>query len=1276
MPGGRVRWAPRGHQQGWWHGLLAALWLVACGVAMAQSPPGSQRSAAVDLSATERAYLDELGPVRLVVDPDWEPFELLGPEGEFTGIAADLVRLIAGRAGVEVEIVPTATWTESLETARWGGAHGIAFLNQTPERSEWLVFTRPYFTDPQVFITRNEHDFIADPSTLSGESIAIPRGTMVEERVRRDYPNLEVILVETEAEAFAAVDQGRADMALRSLTVAAYTIRKEGWFNLKVAGRHPGFANEFRIGLLHGHEPLRDILDRGIATITPADTKEIVNRHVPITFEAGADVARFLKAIGLLAVVAAAVGLWAFQLRRMNRKLAAHEAELEAMAARLAREAAVREQGEQRLRAVLDHLPLGVIVADKEKGVFAYVNDAICAMLKYSPDQLLGKGFLDIHPEAVHDRLHAEFGDPGRPRPFVVREVEMLRNDGTTFLADIHPTDMELDGGACTLALFSDATERKEAQEQLDREAGLRELLVDLTATFITAAPDTLDSLIDGALERLGHAVNADRAYVFSYDFEAGIATNTHEWAREGISPEIDNLQDVLLSMFPSWPAKHRRDEVVMIPDVSREPMDGVRALLDAQDVKSVLAVPLNAGGECLGFVGFDSVRAAQRYSETDERLLRVFAQVLATVMMRLRAERDYQTIFHEMLDGMAIHEVLVDDDGRPVDYRYLEVNPAFERLTGLVATQVVGRTVLELLPDTEPIWIEQFGHVALTGEPMTFSHYSRELGKHFEVTAFRPRERQFACIFQDITERVEAEKTLQQSEEKFRSLADTAKVMICIVAGADGTKCLYTNSEWRRVHGYSKEEALRIRPIDTVAPEYRQQVLDNAAKRIEGRPSPDSYELEIITKSGDRKWLEFSSTAIDFENQKAFLTSSIDITGRKQAEAERESLQSQLSQAQKMESIGQLAGGVAHDFNNMLSAIIGHAELAREGVRPGGQADEDLHEVLKAAHRSAHLTRQLLAFARREVISPRPMDLNAQVEGTLGMLRRLIGEQIELRWEPAPDLWTTCLDASQVDQVLTNLCVNARDAITGTGTVTVATGNAPFDAVGARAHADCEPGDFVRVSVADDGSGMDAETLERVFEPFFTTKDVGKGTGLGLATVYGIARQSHGFVAVDSAVGRGTRIDVFFPRHEGAGPVGEPAPAEAAPRHGHRAATVLVAEDEPAILKLAALALRRQGHTVIEAPTPHAALDAARAHDGAIDLLLTDVVMPGMDGSELARALAAIHPAIRVLFMSGYPDDVVGAGNVVDGETNFIAKPFTVRGLARKVAGILGREA
>jgi PAS domain S-box-containing protein len=521
-----------------------------------------------------------------------------------------------------------------------------------------------------------------------------------------------------------------------------------------------------------------------------------------------------------------------------------------------------------------------------------------------------------------------------------------------------------------------------------------------------------------------------------------------------------------------------------------------------------------------------------------------------------------------------------------------------------------------------------------------------------------------------DITGRKIMEKALQDSEEQFRFLVEGAPYAIFVQTDYDFA---YTNSAAIALFGAASDDELLGEPLlDRIHPDFREQVLECIQIINDQKQFIPGIEMVSLRLDGSQVPVEMSAVPIAYEGKDGALVFLQDISKRKLTDKEKEKLQIQLSQAQKMESVGRLAGGVAHDFNNMLGVIIGHAEMAIDQVDTSQPLYEDLLEIQKAAQRSADLTRQLLAFARKQTINPRVLDLNDTVSGIFKMLRRIVGENIELVWKPGLNLWPVMMDPSQIDQILANLTVNARDAIKLAGNLTIATQNIVFDKTYCSAHAGFMPGEYVLLAVSDNGCGMDKMVLDNLFEPFFTTKGVGKGTGLGLATIYGIVKQNNGFINVYSEPGEGTSFKIYLPRIQ----TSETVKIEATePEPSCGAETVLLVEDEETILRLGKMILERYGYTVLVAPSPTEALILAKEHQGPIHMLLTDVVMPGMNGKELKERISAIIPEIRVLFMSGYTADVIAYHGVIEEDVQYLQKPFSVKTLAAKVREVLERK-
>jgi signal transduction histidine kinase len=518
--------------------------------------------------------------------------------------------------------------------------------------------------------------------------------------------------------------------------------------------------------------------------------------------------------------------------------------------------------------------------------------------------------------------------------------------------------------------------------------------------------------------------------------------------------------------------------------------------------------------------------------------------------------------------------------------------------------------------------------------------------------------------IIQDITERKQAEEALRIERNQLLSIFDSIDEAI-YVADTETYEILYVNKYLKNAFGKDSVGGICYREF---------QGLDSpcgfCTNEIILRHKYASHEWEHYNPVLQRHYLILDRIIRWPDGRDVRFELATDITERKRAEEEREKLQAQLAQTQKMESVGRLAGGVAHDFNNMLSVILGHTEMALDEIDPTQNAHADLQGVLGAAHRSADLVRQLLAFARKQTIIPKVLDLNETVEGMLNLLRRLIGEDIDLARLPGRELWPVKIDPSQIDQVLANLCVNARDAITGVGKVTIETGNAVFDEAYCREHAGFVPGEYVLLAVSDDGCGMDQKVLNNLFEPFFTTKEVGKGTGLGLATVYGIIKQNNGFINVYSEPGHGTTFKLYLPRTDL--PVSEERHSEHGEKDLGGTETILLVEDEESVLALGKAILERYGYAVLTARSPAEAMSLAERHPGPIHLLVTDVVMPGMNGRELKERLYASRPGLKCVFVSGYTANMVAHRGILDEGVHFLQKPFPVKALAEKVREVL----
>lgn len=495
--------------------------------------------------------------------------------------------------------------------------------------------------------------------------------------------------------------------------------------------------------------------------------------------------------------------------------------------------------------------------------------------------------------------------------------------------------------------------------------------------------------------------------------------------------------------------------------------------------------------------------------------------------------------------------------------------------------------------------------------------------------------------------------------EEAFKNLVFNAPIGIFIVKDR---KFRLVNPAFQAITGYSDQELLGEDCLCLVKPEYKEKVRKYAVNMLKGKMSYP-YEYEAINKNGEILNIMESVTSISFNGGSATLGYFMDVT-------EREKIEKQLVLAQRMESIGILAGGIAHDFNNLLMAIKGYGEIIMMECQKDDPIFQYSQEILKAANRGSLLTNQLLAFSRKQILQPRVLNLNTEIASIEKMLRRLIGEDIELTTVLEPTLGAVKVDPGQIEQVIMNLAVNARDAMPQGGKLIIETTNVHLDEAYARGHLAVTPGPYVMLAVSDNGMGMDAETQLRIFDPFFTTKEYGKGTGLGLATVYGIVKQSQGFIWVYSEPGKGTTFKIYFPRVSEA--IEDIKPRGTATESLHGQETILLVEDDEMLRSMISMALRKYGYKVLEACHGGEALILCDQHAGPIHLLLTDVVMPQMSGRNLAERLAHTKPGLKVLYISGYTENAIQQHGILKAGVNFLQKPVKIASLVHKVRELL----
>lgn len=520
--------------------------------------------------------------------------------------------------------------------------------------------------------------------------------------------------------------------------------------------------------------------------------------------------------------------------------------------------------------------------------------------------------------------------------------------------------------------------------------------------------------------------------------------------------------------------------------------------------------------------------------------------------------------------------------------------------------------------------------------------------------------------------ERRRAEEALRESEERYRTLVHTLPDAIIVIDAAGNIT--YASPTAFRLYGGEKAELLGHNMLEWVHPSLHQQAL-NDFKVILSGGFITGKEYLLLHRDGSVFFGEVSASCLKNSQGQVIgiICMARDISERKRTEEEQAKLTEQLRQAQKMESIGRLAGGVAHDFNNLLTVIQGYCSLMQAEIPGESSLLKNLAQIQLASERASALTRQLLAFSRKQILAPTVIDLNSLVVNLRMMLERLIGEDITLSTVLQPGLWPTIADPGQIEQVIMNLVVNARDAMPAGGKLTIETHNVQIDEPYLRTHLEAPGGPCVMLVVTDTGCGMDESTQANIFEPFFTTKEPGKGTGLGLATAYGIIKQSGGNITVYSEPGQGTTFKIYLPAHEMMAQSLAVASASPVARGGHE--TILLVEDEAMVRSLVQSILQAEGYTVLEAGHGSKALILAAQHQGSIDLLVTDVVMPDMSGRELAEQLKTLRPQIKLLYMSGYTDDAVVRHGLLTAEVEYLSKPFSPSSLISKVREVLNKS-
>ncbi|RMT38584.1 PAS domain-containing sensor histidine kinase [Pseudomonas syringae] len=652
-----------------------------------------------------------------------------------------------------------------------------------------------------------------------------------------------------------------------------------------------------------------------------------------------------------------------------------------------------------------------------------------------------------------------------------------------------------------------------------------------------------------------------------------------------------------------------------------------------------------------------------------------------------------YRFLFNAMDEGFCIIEFFDGPHGPLSDYIHVEANPAYEYHAGI--SNVVGKKLREMVREEADGWVEFYGDVLRTGKPIRFERELVATGRYLALTAFRiepASRRQVAVLFQDITERKRAELALKQLNETLEARIVEAVAERNVLADVvNGTNAIIhvvdCNFRWMAINGAALREFERLFGI---RPQVGDSMLDLLDDRLQSKADLERRWTRALAGEEFAESVSFSDSndpASHFEIRYSTLRNAqgqaigaylfaYDVSERLREQERLSQAEEALRQSQKMEAVGQLTGGIAHDFNNLLTGITGSLELLKTRVSQGrfNELDRYLGAAQDASKRAASLTHRLLAFSRRQTLDPKPVDINRLVIGMEELIRRTVGPHITLEVVTSVGLWSTFIDAPQLENALLNLCINARDAMPRGGRITIETANRWIDERGSQGR-DLIPGQYLSLCVSDTGTGMSPEVINRVFDPFFTTKPLGQGTGLGLSMVYGFVRQSGGQVRIYSEPGQGTNMCLYLPRHY----LGAPEEIEAADACGSAPAqterTVMIVDDEPTIRMLVAEVLEDQGYIPIEAGEGASALKVLES-DARIDLLVTDVGLPGgMNGRQLADAARIIRPDLKVLFITGYAENAIIGNGHLDPGMWVLTKPFTMEAFASRIYEMIERE-
>lgn len=809
-------------------------------------------------------------------------------------------------------------------------------------------------------------------------------------------------------------------------------------------------------------------------------------------------------------------------------------------------------------------------------------------------------------------------------------------------------------------ALQREIAERKAAEQNVLKRLELEKIILNMSSNFVGATD--IDEAINSSLADMGELCGASRAYVYLFKENQALAEIRYEWCAEGISPIRGQIQDLATAQFSWGMSKLRDGDVIEIKSVSDLPPEAIKTkeFMKEFDTESALGLPLHVGKELVGFIGFGGQAETGKWDDYDLSVLRICSEIIGNALERKRAEEAlseseerYRSLVETMNEGFG----MLDENGL-LTY----VNDRFCEMFGYSRTELLGNHVADFLLESDRKTLyEQLEKRKKGGaEPYELTWSSKNGLKVSTIISPKPifdpdgRFKGGFAVITDITERRRME------EERDRALKERERVMETVPDVIYALDLKGYVVSWNRITeeitGYSHEEIGRMHALEFFAEKDRPKVA-NAIREVYEKGRAD-VEADFLTK--DRRKIPYSFSGRTLTNEKGDVIGITgvgkDIADLRRAEAEKEALREQLLQSQKMESIGTLAGGMAHDFNNTLAIIMGSAETALRMLPENDPNLKRINKILDASRRAKDLSMKLLTFTRKEKLNVEIVSINAIIKDLLDILKRGISKDVKIKTRLSKNISNAGVDINQIQQAMLNICINAADAMPEGGLLTIETSETALTEKGCNGRPGLEPGKYCIVQISDTGPGIPDNIINKIFEPFFTTKERGKGTGLGLSITHGIIRSHSGHIDASSGDGEGTTMKIYLPATDEAPAHKEDKPLKATTKGTE---TILIVDDDPDLVDMAVEALEIEGYTPLGATSGKQAVELYEKHRGEIGLVILDIVMPEMDGGDVFRELKKIDPDVNVILCSGYADEAQAKELLDEGAKEFIQKPF-----------------